>query len=64
MRTYSDPDHSQPMHPDVCPCSQRVDHPRLHRWRFDGDDHYVICVYCDQMRDAMSGRIIRAGGAS
>ncbi len=43
-----------------CPPSQRVDGP-LHSWRFDGDDPYVVCVYCDQMQDARTGRVIRDG---
>lgn len=41
-----------------CPLSQRVD-GRLHSWRFDGDDPYVTCVYCDQMQDALTGRVTR-----
>jgi hypothetical protein len=43
-----------------CPLSERVDGP-LHSWRFDGDDPYVTCVYCDQMQDARTGRVIRQG---
>lgn len=45
---------------DECPLSQRVDGP-LHSWRFDGDDPYVTCVYCDQTQDALTGRVIREG---
>lgn len=29
-----------------------------HSWRFDGDDPYVVCVRCDEVRDAISGRTI------
>lgn len=43
-----------------CPLSQRVD-GKKHSWRFDGDDPYVICVYCDEMQDALNGRVIREG---
>ena len=46
-----------------CPLSQRVD-GELHSWRFDGDDPYVICAYCDQMQDALTGRVIRPGRTS
>jgi hypothetical protein len=46
--------------PAECSFSQRVDGP-LHSWRFDGDDPYVTCVYCDQMQDALTGRVIRHG---
>lgn len=46
-----------------CPLSERVDGP-LHSWRFDGDAPHVICVYCDEMQDAGTGRVIRAGRTS
>lgn len=46
-----------------CPLSQRVD-GLLHSWRFDGDDPYVVCSYCDQMQDALTGRVIRQGRTS
>jgi len=29
-----------------------------HSWRWDGDDPYVVCVRCDEVRDAVSGRTI------
>jgi hypothetical protein len=45
---------------DICPTSERVDGPR-HSWRFDGDDPRIICVYCGEMRDALTGNIIRSG---
>jgi hypothetical protein len=38
---------------DICPASERVDGP-WHSWRFDGDDPRVICVYCGEMRDALT----------
>lgn len=43
-----------------CPLSQRVD-GKLHSWRFDGDDPYIVCVYCDRMQDALTGRVMRQG---
>lgn len=46
-----------------CPLSQRVD-GQLHSWRFDGDDPYVTCVYCDRLQDALTGRVIREGRTS
>lgn len=42
---------------DVCPKSQRVD-GNGHSFVFDGDDPYVVCAYCKERRDAISGRII------
>jgi hypothetical protein len=45
---------------DVCPLSTRVDGPK-HGWRFDGDDPYIVCSFCSEMRDAISGRVIRRG---
>lgn len=29
-----------------------------HSWRFDGDDPYVVCVYCGWRRDALTGKVI------
>lgn len=43
-----------------CEKSKRRD-GLLHSWRFDGDDPYIICVYCDEMRGALTGRVIREG---
>jgi hypothetical protein len=43
----------------ACPLS---DHPEgEHSWRFDGDDPYIVCVYCGELQDALTGRIITAG---
>ena len=42
----------------ICLHSGRVDGP-YHSWRFDGDDPLIICVFCDETRDAQSGREIR-----
>jgi hypothetical protein len=44
---------------DHCPLSERVD-GKVHSWRFDGDDPRIICVYCGEVRDALSGAVIRA----
>lgn len=43
--------------PVECPPSRRAD--GRHAWRFDGDDPYVICAYCDEMRDAHTDRAVR-----
>jgi hypothetical protein len=44
--------------PGFCAKSQRVDGP-LHSWRFDGDDPYIICAFCNEMRDALTGKVLR-----
>ena len=43
---------------EYCELSKRVD-GKLHSWHFDGDDPYVICFYCGEVRDAVSGRKIK-----
>lgn len=43
-----------------CPKSKRVD-GQVHSWLFDGDDPYVKCFYCGEIRDALTGRVIVAG---
>jgi hypothetical protein len=48
---------------ESCPLSQRVD-GKLHSWKFDGDDPYVICAYCKEVRDALTDRIITEGRKS
>lgn len=40
-----------------CPQSKRVD-GKFHSWVFDGDDPYVICHYCGEIRDALTGQKI------
>lgn len=42
---------------EACPPSQRKD--GRHSWKFDGDDPHIICHYCDEMRDSLTGRVIR-----
>ena len=42
---------------EVCAKSQRVD-GKGHSFVFDGDDPYVVCAYCGERRDAISGRVI------
>lgn len=44
---------------DCCPKSQRVD-GQGHSWVFDGDDPYVVCAYCHERRDALTGKVIGA----
>jgi hypothetical protein len=43
---------------DVCSRPGRVDGP-WHSWKFDGDDPHIICHFCDEMRDSLTGRVIR-----
>ncbi|MFE5290418.1 helix-turn-helix domain-containing protein [Nocardia sp. NPDC056611] len=42
---------------DVC-LSRHVD-GMSHSWRFDGDNPIIICAFCDEMRDAVSGNVLR-----
>lgn len=42
---------------DACPFSRRVDAP-THSWLFDGDDPYIVCHFCRERRDAITGRVI------
>ena len=30
-----------------------------HSWHFDGDDPRVVCFYCGEIRDVITGRRIR-----
>lgn len=32
-----------------------------HDFRYWGDDPYLICSKCDEVRDALTGRIVRIG---
>lgn len=41
---------------DMCPRSGRLD--GKHNWCFDGDDPYVVCSFCNEMRDALTDRVI------
>ena len=50
--TPSDSDSGARPHDAACP---------LHSWQFAGDDPYVICMNCDEMRDSITGRMIRPG---
>lgn len=45
------------MSDQVCKDSLRAD--GKHGWRFDGDDPYIVCVWCDERRDALTGKVIR-----
>lgn len=42
----------------VCP-ARSAEAERPHVWRFDGDDPYIVCTYCGEVRDAHTGRVIR-----
>lgn len=43
---------------DICLLSERVDGPK-HSWEFDGDDPYIVCAWCGEKRDAISGRVMQ-----
>ena len=45
---------------DYCSLSERVD-GKKHGWKFDGDDPYVICHWCKEVRDAITDVVIRPG---
>lgn len=42
---------------DICPSTKHVD-GKSHGWQFDGDDPYIVCDWCKERRDAITGRII------
>lgn len=46
-----------------CPLSERVD-GKTHSWRWDGDDPRVVCSYCGEVADALTGRVLIAGRKS
>lgn len=39
-----------------CPLSKRPD--GKHTWRFSGDDPYIYCHFCGEMRDALTGEAL------
>lgn len=43
---------------DVCSHTKHVD-GKSHGWCFDGDDPYIVCHWCKEVRDAVSGRRIK-----
>lgn len=43
---------------EICENSKRVD-GKKHSWVFMGDDPYVKCHYCSQVRDAIHDVIYR-----
>lgn len=45
---------------DGCALSRRVD-AKKHSWVFDGDDPYIVCGFCDERRDAITGLVITNG---
>jgi hypothetical protein len=51
----SDVSAGAPAAPSGPPAAEHV-----HRWRFDGDDPYILCA-CGRMQDALTGRVIREG---
>lgn len=45
---------------DICYKSKHKDNVS-HGWLFDGDDPYIICIWCKEIRDSINGRIIQKG---
>ena len=41
---------------DRCPLSKHVD-GKSHGWLFWGDDPYIKCDWCGEIRDALTGRL-------
>ena len=56
----TDPQRAELPEAEYCSLSQRVD-GKKHTWQFWGDDPYVICHWCDELRDALTGRVLRPG---
>ncbi len=42
---------------DTCPHTKHVD-GKSHGWLFDGDDPYIVCDWCKERRDAITGCVI------
>ena len=43
--------------PDRCRRTKHVD-GKSHGWRFDMDNPYIVCEWCQQMRDALTGKVM------
>lgn len=41
---------------EQCKDSLRADGE--HSWQFDGDDPRIHCVYCGELRDALTGQVL------
>ena len=50
-----------PLGPPRAECPLSDQREGEHSWRFDGDGPCIICVYCGELQDALTGRIITAG---
>jgi hypothetical protein len=55
--------YASPPRSEVCPVPVRKDTDG-HSWKFDGDDPYVVCAGCDEVRDAITDVVIRSGRMS
>ena len=44
--------------PERCPRTKHVD-GKSHGWLFWGDDPYIKCEWCGEIRDALTGRVIK-----
>jgi hypothetical protein len=43
--------------PERCPRTKHVD-GKSHGWLFWGDDPYIKCEWCGEIRDALTGRVV------
>ena len=43
--------------PERCPRTKHVD-GKSHGWLFWGDDPYIKCDWCGEIRDALTGRVV------
>ena len=44
--------------PERCPLTEHVD-GKSHGWLFWGDDPYVKCDWCGEIRDALTGQVVK-----
>ena len=44
--------------PERCPRTKHVD-GKSHGWLFWGDDPYIKCDWCGEIRDALTGRVVK-----
>lgn len=44
---------------ETCAMSERAD--RHHSWSLLGGEPYIVCHFCGELRDVLTGRTIRKG---
>lgn len=45
-------------------CSPSLRADGEHSWKFDGDDPWIECHYCHEVRDALTGFVARPASES